>query len=173
MALEQIPARPIIEILGAYRSTSCSLYQFIRFLMVVSREIRMAATFSNTGSRQRASSRPASKQLDSRQQVTSKPGSKRPGRAGLGSKQEVQSTPAARPEVPRKRVLNSLPASVLTVSEQINQHTGDPNFMTSLARGLAVIQAFSERQRELTVSQISAKTGFSRAAVRRCLYTLA
>jgi IclR family pca regulon transcriptional regulator len=173
MAPDQIPARPIIEILGAYRSTSCSHYQFIRFLMVVSREIRMAATFSNTGSRQRASSRPASKQLDSRQQVTSKPGSKRPGRAGLGSKQEVQNTPAARPEVLRKRVLNSLPASVLTVSEQINQHTGDPNFMTSLARGLAVIQAFSERQRELTVSQISAKTGFSRAAVRRCLYTLA
>ncbi|MGB8473910.1 MAG: IclR family transcriptional regulator C-terminal domain-containing protein, partial [Candidatus Acidiferrum sp.] len=51
--------------------------------------------------------------------------------------------------------------------------TGDPNFMTSLARGLAVIQAFSQRQRELTVSQISAKTGFSRAAARRCLYTLA
>jgi IclR family pca regulon transcriptional regulator len=44
--------------------------------------------------------------------------------------------------------------------------------MTSLARGLAVIQAFSQRQRELTVSQISTKTGFSRAAVRRCLYTL-
>ena len=44
--------------------------------------------------------------------------------------------------------------------------------MTSLARGLAVIQAFSQRQRELTVSQISGRTGFSRAAVRRCLYTL-
>ncbi|MGB2639512.1 MAG: IclR family transcriptional regulator C-terminal domain-containing protein [Candidatus Acidiferrum sp.] len=54
----------------------------------------------------------------------------------------------------------------------IDEHSGDPNFMTSLARGLAVIQAFSHRQRELTVSQISAKTGFSRAAVRRCLYTL-
>jgi IclR family pca regulon transcriptional regulator len=78
-----------------------------------------------------------------------------------------------RPEVLRKRILEALPASVLTVSEQINQSTGDPNFMTSLARGLAVIQAFSERQRELTVSQISSKTGFSRAAVRRCLYTLA
>lgn len=44
--------------------------------------------------------------------------------------------------------------------------------MTSLARGLAVIQAFSQRKRQLTVSQISSKTGFSRAAVRRCLYTL-
>jgi len=59
------------------------------------------------------------------------------------------------------------------MSAQIDGYSGDPNFMTSLARGLAVIQAFSQRQRELTVSQISAKTGFSRAAVRRCLYTLA
>jgi IclR family pca regulon transcriptional regulator len=49
---------------------------------------------------------------------------------------------------------------------------GDPNFMTSLARGLAVIQAFSDRKRQATISQISQKTGFSRAAVRRCLYTL-
>jgi IclR family pca regulon transcriptional regulator len=141
--------------------------------MVVSREIRMAAAFSDTGSRQQARTRPASKQPDSRQQVTSKPVSKPQGRAGPGSKQEFASTPAPRTEVLRKRVLDAFPASVLTVSEQINQHTGDPNFMTSLARGLAVIQAFSERQRELTVSQISAKTGFSRAAVRRCLHTLA
>jgi IclR family pca regulon transcriptional regulator len=50
--------------------------------------------------------------------------------------------------------------------------SGDPNFMTSLARGLAVIQAFSQTRRHLTISQISVKTGFSRAAVRRCLYTL-
>lgn len=50
---------------------------------------------------------------------------------------------------------------------------GDPNFMTSLARGLAVIQAFSQTKRQQTISQISSKTGFSRAAVRRCLYTLA
>jgi IclR family transcriptional regulator, pca regulon regulatory protein len=49
---------------------------------------------------------------------------------------------------------------------------GDPNFMTSLARGLAVIQAFSHTKRQLTISQVSGKTGFSRAAVRRCLYTL-
>ena len=50
---------------------------------------------------------------------------------------------------------------------------GDPNFMTSLARGLAVIQAFSKARHQLTISQISKMTGFSRAAVRRCLYTLA
>jgi IclR family pca regulon transcriptional regulator len=60
----------------------------------------------------------------------------------------------------------------LTASAQVDSLTGDPNFMTSLARGLAVIQAFSDTKRPLTNSMLSAKTGLSRAAVRRCLYTL-
>lgn len=54
-----------------------------------------------------------------------------------------------------------------------NVEGGDPNFMTSLARGLAVVCAFSDHRRSLTIPQISELTGFSRAAVRRCLYTLA
>jgi IclR family pca regulon transcriptional regulator len=58
-------------------------------------------------------------------------------------------------------------------SVDIDNFTGDPNFMTSLARGLAVIQAFSQRRHHLTISQVSAATGLSRAAARRCLYTLA
>jgi len=45
--------------------------------------------------------------------------------------------------------------------------------MTSLARGLAVVCAFSDHRRSLTIPEISETTGFSRAAVRRCLYTLA
>ncbi|WP_051916707.1 MULTISPECIES: IclR family transcriptional regulator C-terminal domain-containing protein [unclassified Serratia (in: enterobacteria)] len=49
---------------------------------------------------------------------------------------------------------------------------GDPNFMTSLARGLEVIQAFTPQRRLMSISQISQKTGIPRAAVRRCLYTL-
>jgi IclR family pca regulon transcriptional regulator len=60
----------------------------------------------------------------------------------------------------------------LTPSAQIDALSGDPNFMTSLARGLAVIQAFSDKKRQLTISQLSVKTALSRAAVRRCLYTL-
>jgi len=56
---------------------------------------------------------------------------------------------------------------------QIKPLGGDPNFMTSLARGLTVLQAFSHHQRPLTMSQLSISTGLSRAAVRRCLYTLA
>jgi IclR family pca regulon transcriptional regulator len=54
-----------------------------------------------------------------------------------------------------------------------NARGGDPNFMTSLARGLAVVCAFSDHGRSLTIPEISEATGFSRAAVRRCLYTLA
>jgi IclR family transcriptional regulator, pca regulon regulatory protein len=68
--------------------------------------------------------------------------------------------PAARP---RK---NSL-----TIAEEIDALT-DPDFMTSLARGLAVIRAFSDQRRSLTIAQISHKTGIPRAAVRRCLHTL-
>ena len=44
--------------------------------------------------------------------------------------------------------------------------------MTSLARGLAVINAFQERKRHLTIAQISHSTEIPRAAVRRCLYSL-
>jgi IclR family pca regulon transcriptional regulator len=63
-------------------------------------------------------------------------------------------------------------AETLAPCQQIDALSGDPNFMTSLARGLAVIQGFSQRKRHMTVSQLSEKTGISRAAVRRCLYTL-
>ena len=50
--------------------------------------------------------------------------------------------------------------------------SGDPDFMTSLARGLAVIQRFTQQNRSLTIAQLSHRTGIPRAAVRRCLYTL-
>ena len=52
-------------------------------------------------------------------------------------------------------------------------YAGDPNFMASLARGLAVIGAFSGQAQSQTIAQLSQKTGIPRAAVRRCLYTLA
>lgn len=64
-------------------------------------------------------------------------------------------------------------AAAQTAADDIASQSGDPNFMTSLARGLAVIQAFSQQRRLMSISQISQKTGIPRAAVRRCLYTLA
>ena len=70
----------------------------------------------------------------------------------------VPATPAREPK--------PTPASTLDV------YQGDPNFMTSLARGLIVIQAFTQQNPQMTISQLSVRTGLSRAAVRRCLYTL-
>ena len=54
----------------------------------------------------------------------------------------------------------------------LDEFHGDPNFMMSLARGLLVIQAFSERRLQLSISQLSRRTALSRASVRRCLHTL-
>ena len=56
--------------------------------------------------------------------------------------------------------------------KEIQQVAGDPNFMSSLARGLAVIRGFSRAKRHMSIAQLSLKTGIPRAAVRRCLYTL-
>jgi len=64
------------------------------------------------------------------------------------------------------------PPPSVTPAQRIEELSGDPNFMTSLARGLAVVDAFHERKRALTIAQISHRTGIPRAAVRRCLYTL-
>jgi len=64
------------------------------------------------------------------------------------------------------------PGAKVTPAAALDIYTGDPNFMTSLARGLIVIQAFTQQSPQMTISQLSIKTGLSRAAVRRCLYTL-
>jgi len=64
------------------------------------------------------------------------------------------------------------PDAVDTPAAQIAAMSGDPNFMTSLARGLAVIRGFSQQRRRLSIAQLSIRTGIPRAAVRRCLYTL-
>lgn len=50
--------------------------------------------------------------------------------------------------------------------------SGDPDYMMSLARGLAVIRAFGDGQMRLSVAEVARRTGISRAATRRCLYTL-
>ena len=65
-----------------------------------------------------------------------------------------------------------VPATKQTPAASLDVYAGDPNFMTSLARGLIVIQAFTQQTPQMTISQLSLRTGLSRAAVRRCLYTL-
>lgn len=50
--------------------------------------------------------------------------------------------------------------------------TGDPDYMLSLARGLSVIRAFADARTPLSVAGVARAAGLSRAAARRCLYTL-
>jgi IclR family transcriptional regulator, pca regulon regulatory protein len=77
-----------------------------------------------------------------------------------------------------KKTKASLGARTQAVAAQVPGHlagperSGDVNFMASLARGLAVIRAFSEQGRRYTIADVSRTVGFPRAAVRRCLYTL-
>lgn len=59
-----------------------------------------------------------------------------------------------------------------SASSQIDTMSEDRDFVASLARGLAVIQAFTNQQRHLSIAQVSYKTGITRAAVRRYLHTL-
>ena len=59
-----------------------------------------------------------------------------------------------------------------SAADRIAAYAGDPDFMTSLARGLAVVRGFSQQRRRLSIAQLSLRTGIPRAAVRRCLYTL-
>lgn len=66
----------------------------------------------------------------------------------------------------------ALPQQRSSLRAQVLQRSGDLNFMSSLARGLAVLSAFSERGQSLTIAELSRRVGIPRAAVRRCLYTL-
>jgi IclR family transcriptional regulator, pca regulon regulatory protein len=52
------------------------------------------------------------------------------------------------------------------------QFEGDPDFVLSLARGLAVIEAFQDRPEGVTAADAAARTNLSRAAARRLLITL-
>ena len=93
-------------------------------------------------------------------------------RQPLASPNSISRTPTLRavtPEIAREPLPRVQDAKS---SASLDQYAGDPNFMTSLARGLLVIQSFSPQTPQMTISQLAAKTGLSRAAVRRCLYTL-
>ena len=48
----------------------------------------------------------------------------------------------------------------------------DPEFLSTLERGLRVLKAFDEDHPEMTLSEVAVQTGLSPAVVRRCLKTL-
>src|SRR5512145_3003506 len=57
-------------------------------------------------------------------------------------------------------------------AETIERFADDPDFVTALARGLAVLLELSDKKRRATIAQVSHRTGIPRAAVRRSLHTL-
>ena len=50
--------------------------------------------------------------------------------------------------------------------------TKDPEFLSTLERGLRVLKAFDEDHPEMTLSEVAAKTALPPAVARRCLITL-
>jgi IclR family pca regulon transcriptional regulator len=57
-------------------------------------------------------------------------------------------------------------------AETIERLGGDPDFVTALARGLAVLLSLSDKRRRISIAQVSHQTGIPRAAARRSLHTL-
>jgi IclR family pca regulon transcriptional regulator len=67
----------------------------------------------------------------------------------------------------------SAPADVnAQLAELIANYSEDGDFVTGLARGIAVMQALADKRRRMSMAQISHITGIPRAAVRRSLHTL-
>jgi IclR family pca regulon transcriptional regulator len=54
----------------------------------------------------------------------------------------------------------------------MERHKDDADFVTALARGLAVMMALSEKRRRISIAQVSHLTRIPRAAARRSLHTL-
>lgn len=67
---------------------------------------------------------------------------------------------------------SNLPLSGEKPDKKLLFRSGDPSFMTSLARGLEVMRGLSEAPQGAKMPEISRRSGLSRAVVRRCLYTL-
>ena len=54
----------------------------------------------------------------------------------------------------------------------VTRAAGDRNYMVVLEKGLSVIECFDRQRTRLTIAEVAAITGLSRAAARRCLLTL-
>jgi IclR family pca regulon transcriptional regulator len=66
----------------------------------------------------------------------------------------------------------SFTAADAVAADTIEQFSNDPDFVTALARGLAVLLALSDKRRRMSIAQVSHRTGIPRAAARRSLHTL-
>ncbi len=62
--------------------------------------------------------------------------------------------------------------SDVVAAETIARFADDSDFVTALARGLAVLLALSDKKRRMSIAQVSHRTGIPRATARRSLHTL-
>jgi IclR family transcriptional regulator, pca regulon regulatory protein len=60
----------------------------------------------------------------------------------------------------------------LLSTDTIARFADDSDFVTALARGLAVLLALSDKRRRMSIAQVSHRTGIPRATARRSLHTL-
>jgi IclR family transcriptional regulator, pca regulon regulatory protein len=86
----------------------------------------------------------------------------------------------AKKQTKRRKPSNATPTLPVTapmdtdrpLAEMIARHQDDPDFVTALARGIAVMHTMALKKRRMSMAQISLSTGIPRAAVRRSLHTL-
>ena len=87
------------------------------------------------------------------------------------AKDKSPRTPAAAPPDPAPLASPHIDTDAL-LADSIARHGADPDFVTALARGLAVLLALSDKKRHMSIAQVSHRTEIPRAAVRRSLHTL-
>jgi IclR family pca regulon transcriptional regulator len=90
-------------------------------------------------------------------------------RVGVAKAATKKGTPRAPLQVPRPRPLFDPDSSAI---ETIAHFADDSDFVTGLARGLAVLLALSDKKRRMSIAQVSHRTGIPRATARRSLHTL-
>jgi IclR family pca regulon transcriptional regulator len=88
-------------------------------------------------------------------------------RAAVAKTEPVKEVARALPLAPRPLFdPDVLPA------ETIARFADDPDFVTALARGLAVLLVLSDKKRRMSIAQVAHRTGIPRATARRSLHTL-
>ena len=89
------------------------------------------------------------------------------------SRQETKFSPLSQPEKPTVALPPGRSAEPDALfADTIARHGDDPDFVTALARGLAVLLTLSDKKRRMSIAQVSHRTGIPRAAARRSLHTL-
>ena len=90
-------------------------------------------------------------------------------RMAVAKEVSVKGTP---PGAPGSAVPKPLFDRDVLAAETIARFADAPDFVTALARGLAVLLVLSDKKRRMSIAQVAHRTGIPRATVRRSLHTL-